>query len=138
MRKILIGLALSIVIFACSERSSDCGDPVSANCELVLMDSLNNFLVGTKYNPDSIQLHVNSLKIPLHFYNGVINFNFSGLDSLNTFNYVLTLNKSEHDTLNIKISQHVSPCWKSYSIDTISYNHRILVNVSINRYEIIK
>ena len=138
MRKILLALVLSTVLFACTEESSDCGDPVSANCELILLDSLNNYLVGTKYNPDSIQLHANTFQIPLHFSNGAIIFNFSGLDSLNAFYYILTLNKSDHDTLNIKISKSVSQCWTSYFIDTICYNHQILDNNSGNRYEIIK
>jgi len=96
MKNLLPGLVLLMLLFACNEDSSDCGDPAPTNCELVLMDSLN------------------------------------------TNNYILTLNKSDNDTLNIKISQHVSQCWTSYSIDSISYNHQLPDNVSANRYNIVK
>jgi hypothetical protein len=138
MKNLLPGLVLIMLLFACKENSSDCGDPAPTNCELVLMDSLNNYLVGTKYNPDSIQLHANTFQIPLHFSNGVILFNFYGLDSLNSYNYILTLNNSDNDTLNIKISKYVSQCWTSYSIDSISYNHQLPDNISSNRYIIVK
>ena len=126
------------MIFACTKKSSDCGDPVSMNCELVLLDSLNNNLVGTVYSEDSIKLSVNKALIPLTFDSGKIIFNFTGYDAFNDLNYILKLNKDDSDTLNIKIRKFTNPCWSGFAIDTMRYNNRIQQSTSANKYIIKK
>lgn len=131
-------MILIVVMMACSEKSPDCGDPGSVYCELVLKDAQNNFLVGTIYNQDSIRLQVGNQQIPLDFDNGIIIFNFAGLDSLNSLDYILKLNNEDFDTLNLKIRKYFNPCWTSYLLDSLSYNNQVLDNITMNRYEIVK
>ena len=138
MKKIPVILLLSIILFGCNENFPDCGDPVSMNCELVIVDSLNNNLIGTKYNQDSIRLSVNNALIPLNFSNGTIIFNFTGFDSFNDLNYILKLNSDDSDTLNIKIRKYTNQCWSGYAIDTMHYNNQVLHTSSANSYRLIK
>lgn len=134
----MIALVSSLVMMACSEESPDCGDPKSTICELILVDSVKNVLVGTKYDTDSIQLQVNKALIPLNFDNGIIRFNFAGYDLFNATDYILKLNYRESDTLNVKIRMITTQCWTVFSIDTVSYNDQVLQSISENKYEIIK
>ena len=138
MKSLLCVLFLSVIMIACSEKSPDCGDPGSSNCELVLKDAQNNLLVGTIYNQDSIRMQVGNQQIPLHFDNGIIIFNFAGFDSLNSSDYILKLNNENFDTLNLKIRKYVNPCWTSYLLDSLSYNNQVLDKITMNRYEIVK
>ncbi len=138
MKKVLFGLILSFVMVACTEKSSDCGDPESTNCELVLMDTQNHFLVGAVYNQDSIRLQVGAHQINLNFDNGTIIFNFAGLDSVNSSDYILKLNNEDYDTLNLTIHKYVNACWSGYRLDSLSYNNKIMVNITANRFEITK
>lgn len=138
MKRIQVIILVTILMSACTEKAPDCGDPKSMNCELVLTDSLNNYLIGTKYSEDSVQLSVNKALIPFTFYNGAIVFNFNGYDSFNNSNYILKLNTNDSDTLSIEISKYSNKCWSGYEIDTMRYNSQILQNTSANRYRIIK
>lgn len=138
MRKLPFILLLSVMMFSCTEKSPDCGDPGSMSCELVLVDSLNHYLVGTKYKQDSIKLSVNGALIPLTFDDGLIVFNFAGYDSFNDMNYILKLNMDDSDTLNMRVRKFTNPCWSGYAIDTMKYNKQIFQNVTANRYRIIK
>ncbi len=138
MKKLLFGLLLTSVMMACTEKSPDCGDPAPTNCELVLKDAQNHLLVGSIYDRDSIGLSVGGHQIPLDFDSGIIIFNFVGLDSLNSLDYILTLNNEDSDTMNLKIRKYINPCWTGYLLDSLSYNKTIMANITANRFEITK
>ncbi len=137
--KILIQfLVLAIALISCNQQSADCGDPGSFSCDLKLTDMNGNLLIGTSYFQDSISLTVNKAFIPIYFINGVIMFNFAGLESINNSDYILRLNKNESDTLHIFVRKFETECWTGYTIDTLKYNNQIIETHQENKYTVRK
>ncbi len=139
MKISLILTALTLILFSCSsEKSDDCGDPVSSICTLILVDQSGNPLVGTLYQADSIRLFTPSQNIPLDCSNGAIHFNFFNLKALNQENILLKLSQNETDTLTLFIRTTQSECWTTQHLDTLKYNKQLIAPISMDAYKIIK
>jgi hypothetical protein len=134
MKKLIQFLVLAVVLISCDQPSPDCGDPGSSSCDLILTDMNGNLLIGTSYFTDSISLTVNKAIVPISFINGVIRFSYAGLESCNTSDYILRLNKNEADTLNIYVRKYKTECWTAFAIDTLKYNNQIIEALEENRY----
>ncbi len=138
MKKLILFFIIISGLVSCKEKSIDCGDPFSTECQLLIIDKNNTPLVGEKYMFDSISLKVENKNIHLSNYNGEIIFNYSGLEIYNNMDYILKLDSEDCDTINLFIRKFQNDCWTGYSVDTFLYNNKIIESLTLNRFEVIK
>lgn len=138
MKANILLIILSLMIFSCSKKSSDCGDPTPSYCKIILVDTNDNLLVGATYPENTIKLIIENQAIPLIFDNEAIIFDFYNLRTYNNHDFVLKLGENEIDTLNLYISTYTNECWSSEILDTLKYNKLTIAPLTGNTYKIIK
>lgn len=138
MKNYISLVILTIALLACNEKSPDCGDPTSMNCELILVDKNDNLLVGSCYSESQIELKKGNELIPLIFDNGIIIFNYYNLKPYNRMDIKLKLNEIDLDTINLSITTLKTECWTIERLDSFKYNGEIIDRLTGNKYKIIK
>lgn len=127
-----------MIIFSCNKKTVDCGDPTSPNCKIILVDRNYNWLVGTTYLENQIELKSTNHIIPIIINNGVITINFYNIKSFNHLDLFLKLNETDIDTLNFYLRTFENECFTMEVLDTLKYNGRIINQVTGNSYKILK
>ena len=143
--QLLVAVFVGLIIFpSCNEKKSqikNCGDPAPPFIGIGLVDTNDSLLIGHLYNPDSIQLFVNNMKVNMRVDEGYMWITYTGLDIYSLKNYYLYLSYKDTDTLNLAISSHYDEyCGTSYIFNGLKYNSKTIPHVpgNILMFKIIK
>jgi len=137
MKTILLLLLFPILVLSCGQESPDCGDPISMNCEILIIDHNDSLLVGKNYHPDSILLYHNEDTIDLWFDNGIVGFIYAD-KRLDNQDFILYLDYTDQDTITIHLKEVTSHCRTTWLLDTFKFNSHVIQPFTANDYAIYK
>jgi len=132
---------LSSLIISCTNKSKTklCGDPGPVFLQFYFVDKNDSNLMGKKYFPDSIKLTVQDKSITLTYDHGSMLFDYEILEPYNGSTYLLTLSKTDVDTINLIVShQYDGECGPYYGVTKLLYNSKSISQVNGNTYKIVK
>ena len=130
LRDIGIMIIFLFLAFSCkhNKEQPECGDPAPTLCNVVLVDKNDSILIGKKYSQDSVNLTLNDKKLNFYIYNGIITINFDTLQSHSGDNYILYLNFTDQDTLNLFVrTVNTTDCGSFRTLDSLDYNGKHIV-----------
>ena len=140
-RLLFIVLPGLLIFQSCKLDNRICVDLPPDFIEVALVDSNNNLLIGSVYNPDSIKLTLDDKLLDINFDQGYLVINYAGMDIYNLKKYLLYLNYQDSDTLNLSVSGHYDDqCGSYYTFSGLKFNSRNVANVpgDNTRFKIIK
>jgi hypothetical protein len=134
-------IILSTLLISCSNKSKNklCGDPGPVFLQFYFVDKNDSNLIGKKYFPDSIKLTVQEKSIDLIYDHGSMLFDYEILEPYNNSTYLLTLSKTDVDTINLIVNhQYDGECGPYYGVTKLLYNSKSISQVTGNVYKIVK
>ena len=114
----------AIVIVACSEKENKCDliTPTIPVVDFTIVDQQGHTLIGDSnvYHPDSIFVLYNNRPLSITNSDSVMRFNFEIGETSES--YLLVLNNTELDTLNITYYTEQGECFNTYIANVFSLN----------------